>query len=45
MTNKTSRNGSHTGKTGATAPAQILICNETQTLNIVEMQHTKTATS
>ena len=45
MTNKTSRNGSHTGKTGATAPTQTPTCNETQTLNIVETQHMNTATS
>ena len=44
-TNETSRNGSHTDGTGATAPAQGLACNKTQTLNIVETQHMNTATA
>ena len=43
-TNETSRNDSSTGRTGATAPALDLVCNKTQTLNIVETQHTNTAT-
>ena len=43
-TNETSHNGSHTGRTGATAPTQDLACDKTQTLNIVETQHTNTAT-
>ena len=37
-TNKTSRNGFRTGRTGATAPTQNLTCNKTQTLNIAETQ-------
>ena len=36
MTNKTSHNGSCTGRTGATAPTQNLAGNKTQTLNVVE---------
>ena len=43
-TKETSRNSSHIGRKGVTAPTQDLVCNKTQTLKIVETQNTNIAT-